>query len=73
MFNIGTEYRVSSLKEGFGLREGTLVDCEGPVFTLDIEGVHTTFHMAAVAYVERIDREAESARTDAWISSFGDD
>lgn len=74
MFEAGREYRVVSLKESIGSREGKLVEREGPIFTLDVGGVLTIFHMATVAYVEVVDRAAEDARsnadTDAWIQAM---
>lgn len=62
MIVIGKEYRVWSLKDGTSPREGVAKEVEGPMFMLDVQGVQTIFHMAAVALVELIDRDAEEAR-----------
>jgi len=62
MFIVGKEYRVWSLKDGMGSREGVMIKAEGPMFILDCGGIQTTFHMATVAYLELVDREAEDAR-----------
>ncbi|WP_267395267.1 MULTISPECIES: hypothetical protein [unclassified Sphingomonas] len=62
MLIVGTEYRVFSMKDGLTSREGVVLQSEGPMFVLDVEGVQTVFHMANVAYAEVVDREAEDAR-----------
>jgi hypothetical protein len=62
MLVIGKEYRVWSLKEGAIAREGVAVEVEGPMFMLNVQGVQTIYHMAAVVCVELVDHEAEEAR-----------
>jgi hypothetical protein len=62
MIVIGKEYRVWSLKEGTSAREGVALEVDGPMFMLDVQGVQTTYHMAAVACVELVDRDAEEVR-----------
>lgn len=69
MFEFGKEYRVWSLKENMGRREGKLVAAQGSMFALEVDGIHTIFHMAAVAYVELIDEEAETKRDQARVAA----
>lgn len=62
MLTIGKEYRVWSRLDGASAREGVVVEVDGPMFAMTVEGVRTIYHMAAVAFVELVDREAEEAR-----------
>ncbi len=74
MFEIGKEYRVWSLKDGMGNREGILIARDGPMILLDVDGVQTVFHLASVASLELVDREAEEGRRQrnqqAWVDAL---
>lgn len=65
MLLVGKEYRVWSLRESMGPREGVVVEVDWPMFVLDDQGVKTLFHMATVACVEIVDEAAEEARRKA--------
>lgn len=61
----GLEYRVWPLQAGATSREGMVVDVDGPMFVMIVEGIRTFYHMAAVACVELVDRDAEAKRAEA--------
>jgi hypothetical protein len=77
VFEVGKVYRVRYRTSDSGAsKKGALIERDGDVIALDIEGVKTIFHIGggSIIYIEEVDdaaeRERSRKRTERQIASW---